>query len=151
MAHFNIILLNRDGENYDCIDDPLLQIETDYVGDTAKGDQRKKAIAYLKKTISPFADVDIDNETLTFHDKQTVEDQYVRHVKAATEAFQKDFAEKLHILGRMRLEDCIKNLTCSDLFFCDGHLQPLSSILTDYLDGYMPETMHIGNIFDAHI
>ena len=160
MRHFNIIQLYRDGENskldfFDCIDDPLIETETDFVNDTAyEGEERKEAIARLKEAISPFADVDIDNETLTFHDKQTVEEQYVRHVKAAAEMLQKKFAEKKYTIGRKILEggikEWVKKLTCGDLFFCDGCGQTLSSILTDYLGGYMPETLHIGDIFDAH-
>lgn len=155
MAHFDIIQLYRDGESSkldfnDFIDDPLIKTETYYVDDIAKGDQRKEAITHLKKVISPFANVDIDNETLTFHDKQTVEKRYIQQIKEATEAFQKHFTENRHFVGRIRLKDSIDNLTCGDLFFYDGYGRTLSSILTEYLDGYMPETLHIGDIFDAH-
>lgn len=156
MAHFNIIQLSSDKEDNkilvhrDFFNDPLFQDETDYIGDKLTGKDRRKAIEHFKNTIGACANIDIVNETLTFNDKETVKELYIQQVQKAMSEFVESFADNRHGFGYYCLQKGIKKLSYDTLFYYNDSGQTLASLLADYLDGYLPKTMYIGDIFDAN-
>ena len=153
MAYYNVIQLTREPAGYDerlsgfaVASDPLFQMRFDWGGDPVE--DRNKALAFLKGAVSAIADIDTEKLTFTFKDKDTVKEAYSRHLVRATREHVARLAEDKESYHEYHkaVED-----TCGihDLFHAD-YLMTASKLVTEYLSGWLPQTMYIGDILKAH-
>lgn len=157
MAHFPIIQLlpekPHDGEGlnkFDLDEDLLFLSETDYGGDAVDEQEKIRIIRHLKTDISLFATINLMKKTLRFRKKNAVKQQWLRAINKQVKAFRKAVNEGDADLARYRLENGIAALTTGGLFYANGYCQKLSSIISGYLSGELPQVLYIGDILDAH-
>lgn len=158
MSSFNIIQLsvfplrkNEAIENADVFDDPLVNLRSDYMHDDdspLRGERLRQGIRRLGPMLAPIAVVDSDKGTLTFKSRAVVSSAYARHIRKAAE-------EHVHqaILGKP--DQCSFRRTVDDACGIDDlfHMRcalTASQLISNYLNGWLPQTLHFGNILTAH-
>lgn len=156
MSHFNVIQICNEKPSkdfyisYDDIsEDHVFLNETDYGGDSLSKEERANALMKIKDQLRPYARVNRHTEAITFKDKELVKKRYLRSVKKSFKEFEKDLNEGHHCLAEYRLRQQVEELSSDDMFYT-GYCRKFASILADYLAGYIPQTVYIGAILEAH-
>ena len=158
MSSFNIIQLSafpvrkdRAIENADVFDDPLVNQRSDYLHDDDSplcGERLREGIRRLGPMLAPVAVVDPDKGTLTFKSRAVVSSAYASHIrKAAEEHVRQAICGKPDQYSFRRAVD--EACGIDDLFHMQYALTA-SQLINDYLNGWLPQTLHFGNILSAH-
>ena len=153
MAYFSIIQLsavpigrNSRIKGIDITEDPLFLERSDWGGDPVQ--DREKELYFLKRSLAPVAVLDEKKGTVTFESRAVVRRQYCRHLVNAT----RDYVANL-IEGYGTYHDFHKDVenACdiSDLFHI-GYCMTASKVIDEYLSGWLPQVMHIGQLLYAH-
>lgn len=156
MSHFNVIQLCKEKpaktdwiSGNDIYEDGLFMSETDWGGDTLTAQERSKALESIKQQLSPYATVSKKNSTIRFKKPETVKRRWLAYVKKACKEFEKRIKEGSFSTSEYRLRTDIAELSSDDLFY-DGYCKKFAAVVSDYLAGYLPQTLYIGAILDAH-
>ena len=154
--HFDIIQISTHKiakDDYithsDICEDELYLSESDWGGDERTGDDVTYSLEGLKKAIKPFATVNVKGKTIRFHEPEVVKREWLKTVNANVEAFKKNLAEERYPTAEFELYDDSRKLGV-DVLFCNYYCMTLSRVIAEYLGGYIPQTLHIGAILDAH-
>ena len=156
MSHFNVIqICQNKPSKYDWIsgndiyEDGLFMSETDWGGDTLNATKRANALKSIKEQLRPYATVSTKNKTIRFRKKEVVKRRWLADVRKAYKEFEKNVKEGAFSTSEYRLRQDIAELSSGDLFY-DGYCKKFAAIVGDYLAGYLPQTLYIGAILDAH-
>lgn len=154
MSHFKLIQLLKepaDEDNrlrdYEINDDSRLREESDGWDEEPLEEAIDSVECYLKE----IGTVDKKKKTFTFFDKQTVKDKYIASMKSVFANWKKKINGGKIDLAEYQLRIGVKEACyIDDLFYYDGYIHYASALIADYLAGYIPETMHIGTVFNCH-
>jgi len=156
MSHFNVIQICKEKPSkYDWIsgndiyEDGLFMSETDWGGDTLTAQERINALDSIKKQLSRYAMVNVRKKTIRFKKPEIVKRLWLADVRKAYKEFAKRIKEGSFSTSEYRLRQDITELSSGDLFY-DGYCKKFASVVSDYLAGYLPQTLYIGAILDAH-
>lgn len=159
--HFPIICL----ESYDIkvedfeinlpYEDACLNEHCDYYGEIYDSEERRRVITseWFKNLFAGYADVDIEKETITFRDNNTVYAVFSDYLKQLTETLYEK-ACKGELSGYEMHIACDSYDDCMALFFMNHDYCGYGKTSFDLLDDaklYAGQTFRIGNVFDAHI
>ena len=154
--HFNIIQISEQRvpkgdriDYYDVGEDPMFLAETDYGGDERTGEDRRDALECIQNQIKEFANVDVKTATITFKEKKIVKRAWVRHINKAVKTFKESLSDGVAATAEYKLRTNIAELASGDLWYY-RYCTKFADIVADYLAGYLPKTLHIGAILDAH-
>lgn len=158
MSHIAIIQLSTekiDKDNYidetDIYQDPLVEINTDYYGDKLSETEKREHLTYvLKSALKGYAKINMKKRTITFHKKETVKKKWLKDVNSTFKQFKKDIEKGRYSQAEYELRTKITELGNDDLFYID-YCRRFSTIIADYISGYLPETLYIGQMLDAHV
>lgn len=153
MSRFKTIQLSTEPVSKDnyinfgriCEDNLFLE-RSDYGGDPVEDE--KEAIEILKKDLKGIGEVDVEKRTLTFRPKKEILEDYKQFVKRLYKEHKKFLKEGCIQFWRFHreLEDFG---AISDIFYINFCITP-SYLVQDYINGYLPDVLHIGAILDAH-
>ena len=154
MSHFNIIQLCKTRPSKDehisisnICEDPLFLAESDYGGDEK---DLMKVIGTIRDELRPFASVNVRNKTVRFRNRDAVEKKYIKTMNAAMREFRGNMKEKRFSTAEYHLRrDVTEPAGIDDLFYTD-YLCKFSTVIADYLAGYLPQTLYFGAVLDAH-
>ena len=156
MSHFNVIQICKEKPTkddwiagHDLYEDGLFMSESDYGGDTLTAQERIEALESIKRQLSPYATVSTKNKTIRFRKPEIVKRRWLADVKRAYKEFEKNVKKGKFYISEYRLRQDIAELSSGDLFY-DGYCRKFAAIVGDYLAGYLPQTLYIGAILDAH-
>lgn len=156
MSSIRIIQLSREklekGDGItinDIYEDPLFLDESDYGGELQTKENYVKSLKLLQNDIRPFARVNLRTRTIHMKAPEIVKRNYLRYVNGTMKEFKKEFSEGKYCNAEYTLRSRMRELTSSDLFHV-GYCVKLSQVIADYLSGYLPATLYVGNILDAH-
>ena len=154
MGHFNIIQISskpvpQEGRinEMNIYEDGLFLDRSDWGGDPVADDE--SAMESIARALSPIAETDVKARTITFRPKEEVARKYAEYVQKETERH----LETIRTTGSpdwWAFHRKIENVFgISDLFWNDS-CQCTGRMLEDYLDGWLPQTVHVGAILSAH-
>lgn len=156
MSHFNIIEIRRERPakderiSYsDIREDNLFLSESDYGGDPLTKEKFEQTLQKIKRQLKPVAYVNIRKRTIRFHKPDAVKKTFMKQVNKTVRSFRKMMEEGSYWTAEYSLREGVRELFSDDLFY-NGYCQKLSQVLVDYLAGYTPQILYIGNILDAH-
>lgn len=156
MSHFNVIQICKEKptkddwiSGNDIYEDGLFMSETDWGGDTLTAQERINALDSIKKQLSRYAMVNVRKKTIRFKKPEIVKRLWLSDVRKAYKEFAKRIKEGSFSTSEYRLRQDIAELSSGDLFY-DGYCKKFASVVSDYLAGYLPQTLYIGAILDAH-
>ena len=137
----------------DIYNDPLLEAETEYYGDDLSKESKTNALKVLRDGMKPFAKVDIKKRTVTFLTKEDVKKNYVEFLEKELAILKENFDNGITSIAEYRFRRNSQNLGLDDIFYNndDGYCRKFAGIAADYLAGYIPQTLYIGEILDAKI
>ena len=128
-------------------DDHLYLQMSDFGGDPVEYDE---AIDSIERELEPIATVNRQARTITFKKRSVVLKAWKQDVKATFKRFRENLSKKSYWTAEHELRHGVmKTFDVDDLFY-DGYCKPLSEVISDYLAGYIPRTLHIGAIIDFH-
>lgn len=110
----------------------------------------KEAADSLKEMLKPIAKVDVKTRTIIFHDKETVKQAYFNSVNENVEQFKKAISEEKYTMADFWLRTRMEEPCGIDDLFYHHYCKPASSVITEYLAGYLPQTLHVGAVLCAH-
>lgn len=157
MSHIYIIQLatepidkETEGMTYcDYTEDPLFIERTDYGGDPVS-EEDPDILDAIARELEGVATLDKENLTITFAAKDEIKTGYLSWLTAAfinhSEKLSKESKSewwKLH-------KDVENVFGIDDLFYLNGYCHCAGRLLEDYINGQLPQTVHIGNIHWAH-
>lgn len=120
---------------------------SDYGGDPIEYD---RAIDSIESELEPIATVDRKARTITFKKRSVVLKAWKQDVKLTVKRFREKLSEKAYWTAEYGLRHGVMmSFDVEDLFY-DGCCKTLSQVISDYLAGYLPRTLHIGAILDFH-
>lgn len=155
MSHFKIIQLVPEKEAckkaqipFSLFEDPYYLERSDYGGEPVK---YKEVIDRIAKELRPVAFVNKKKRTLTFKSKRSVREYFLRSVRRTVRELHKTLRTGQGNIGsHYRLRAALEDVCgCEDIFWL-FYARPLSDILMDYLNGYIPRTVWFGEILNAH-
>ena len=153
--HFNIIQFSPERIKKDSYisesslyEDYLFLLNSDYGGDEK---DYADVIDAIQREMRPFATVNVRRRTIRFRSRQAVERKFRKGVNAAVKNFRKKMDDKAYWSAEYELRwGVTEPFGIDDLFFNNGYCQKISQVIADYLAGYLPQTLHIGAILNAH-
>lgn len=133
----------------DLIEDPLFLARCDYGGDRVK---YKNMIDVFAKEIRPVAFVNKRKRTITFKSVKSVKKRYLHNITRTVRQLSSFLRTgEGEIRSDYSLHSNIDDVCgCDNMFFSDNYLHTLSSIVMEYINGYMPKTVYIGRVLDGH-
>lgn len=152
--HFNIIQLcpSRPGKDKrlsigNICEDPLFLQEADYGGE-------EKILSDVIKTIQdelrPFATVNVRKKTVRFRSRPAVEKKYMKAVNATLREFRQNIKDRRYSTAESHLRNKITEPHGIDDLFYTEYCCKFSTVIADYLAGYLPQTLYFGAVLDAH-
>lgn len=152
--HFHIIQLSStpiDTENYltesDLYDDEICQLKSDWFGDEIEFTEGEaETIASILKGV---ATIDHKARTMIFLPKEKVLEKFRAFMKRELAGYL-DALEKGHVKDFNIRSAVDQPLDIDELFYIDGYCHTAGSFISDYLNGYVPETLYIGSLLDGH-
>lgn len=130
-------------------EDGCLNEYTDYYGEIYSPEDRRAVIEskWLKELLDGIATIDTEKETITYLDKQTIQntlDDY--YLQKATELFEKAGQQRIRGYDFRSAGERFRDFYT---LFVEDYGKTSLSFVEDALY-YAGETRQIGNIFDAH-
>ncbi len=154
--HFKIIQLEKEPVSeekgnyiteYDINDDPLLNM----LSDGWEEENHTETIDKIRNDLSTIGKINKVKKTFKFFKKDKIKELYIQSMEAAFENWRKKMADNKFWMAESQLRGEVREACHIDtLIYYDGYLHSASQFITDYLSGHIPETMHIGTIFDCH-
>lgn len=152
--HFNVIQISENPvhkddriDMWDIAEDPLFLDESDYGGDEKK---YSDVIESIKRELEPFCVVNKKKRTITFRPKKTVEREWLQAIDDTLTQFKENIRNKAYSTAEYQLRSHIREPHGVDDLFYNRYCRKFSSVIADYLAGYLPKTLYIGAILDAH-
>lgn len=130
-------------------EDSCLNEHTDYYGEIYSPEDRREVIEsnWLKEMLDGIATIDTEKETITYLDKQTIQNTlYDYYLQKATELFEKAGQQRISGYNFRSAGERFRD--CYTLF-----VEDFGKTSLDFVEDalyYAGETRQIGNIFDAH-
>lgn len=156
MSHFKIIQLenepvNEENGNYinefDVNDDPLLNM----VSDGWEEEDYADTLENIRNFLSVLGKVNKVKKTFRFFKKNKIKELYIQSMESVFENWKNKMEKGQNTKAEYQLRTGVREACgIDDLFYYHGYLHNASCLIADYLAGYIPETMHIGTIFDCH-
>lgn len=110
----------------------------------------KEAVSALRAVLKPIATVDAKKRTITFLDRETVKATYFKSVTDSVEQFKKAIDEQKYTMADYWLRTQMEKACGIDDLFHHHYCKPASTVITEYLAGYLPQTLHVGAVLCAH-
>ena len=159
MSSFHIVQIsekpiNRNGyitpaDFSDLLDqDPLVAARADYFYEPGETETGGEALEAVRRELAPLGEVDLKRRTLTFRDKSVLVREYGRFMAGKWESHLKSLSG-----GTCRWWDLhrdIEDVFGIDCLFHLSYAKTSAYVLSDYVNGYLPQTVHIGEILTAH-
>ena len=152
--HFPIIQLTKEKldpdewiDDFTFIDDAFVQSHTDYVQEIDRK-ERKDWLTWLPHFFEGLADVDLENETITFKSEEEINkvlDSYYREIIQEME--ETDRTGWRRFFEIRRYGECYKD---SDIIFYNGISLSSMQFIEDCYH-YAGQTWYIGGVVDAHV
>ena len=143
---------NKVGKNehidyMDICEDALFLEESDWGGDE---ENYEETFDYIKMEFEDVATVNKRKRTITFKDRETIKEMWKEHIKTTCKnAFKKiDEGQNCNAEYMLR-KDMNEPFGMGGIYYFD-YCRKASSLIADYLAGYIPQTVHIGAILDYH-
>ena len=156
MSHFKLIQLSKKPVkkslgNYmveeDLYEDPLLELKSD----GWEVDKSKDALEAACYMLGKIGRCDMKKKTFTFMSKEELKKKYMESIEETFENWKQTMAKNLYSLGEYLLRTCVQEACdVNSLLYYENYCHSASSLITDYLSGYLPDTMYIGTIVDCH-
>ena len=127
-------------------EDPLFLQRSDYGGEPEEN--YDISLQCIKQMMRKVATVNLRKRTIRFRSKNAVMKSYKSHINKAWNE-QKDNLKK-GICSHWKLQRDIENTCGIDNLFWKGYCITGSGLIEDYLNGHLPQTLHIGTIIHAH-
>lgn len=120
---------------------------SDYGGDPVDFDE---AIDSIERELEPIAVIDRTARTITFKKRSTVLKAWKQDVKFTVKRFRENLSKKAYWTAEYGLRHGVMMSFGVGNLFYDDYCKTLSQVISDYLAGYLPRTLHIGAILDFH-
>lgn len=156
MSHFKIIQLSEEPvseENgnglseFEINDDPLLLMNSD----GWEEENYPHTIDDVRDVLSELGKVNKMKKTFKFFKKDKIRKKYIRSMESVFENWRKKMDNCETTMAEFQLRTYVREACWVDaLFHYHGYLHSASQLVTDYIAGYIPETLHIGTVFDCH-
>lgn len=127
-------------------EDPIYNEKSDYDNDPVPF---REAVESIRNELKSFATVNAKKRTITLLDKETVKAEYLKRIEKAMDRFREDFAKGQFTMAEFHLRNGVREVGIEDLFH-DRYCKTFSAVITEYLAGYLPQTVYIGSILSAH-
>ena len=156
--HFPIIQLTSEKldldewiDDFTFIDDAFVQSHTDYVQEIDRK-ERKDWLTWLPGLLKGLADVDLENETITFKSKEEIEKTLESYYRETMEKIENDFYNtKMHISTKFYHLRCYgRKYKDSEMLIHFGGSTYTSMLFVEDCYHYAGQTWHIGGVVDAH-
>lgn len=128
-------------------DDNLYLSRCDY-------DMESRAIEEVDEWISDsfgeIATVDVAKRTLTFRDKDTVRNAWMERIRNAYDTLMESVPQGRYATPEYFFRTEVTRLGIDSLPFYFGYCHNPSELVADYLQGTIPDTLHIGAVLEGH-
>lgn len=155
MSHFKIFQVSEEPVPVDehinecqLYEDELFNTRSDWGGDAVTGEEKKRAILHLGESMKDIAVVDAEKETISFLPKKDVLSFYEKHVRRLFDQHIGDIAKGVDSYRRFHRD--LEDVVDSAPLFYDTYCKSSSYLVQDYVNGYLPQVLHIGAVLDAH-
>ena len=153
MSHFRVIEISlshvpvsRTREELNIYEDHLFLSRSDWGGEPV--DDYGYALERIKDELRKVATVNRRKRTIRFRSRNAVKNAYL---KSLNTTFRKHKARlKEGVCRHYELRHAIDDICGIGDLFHTGYCQTGGQLIEDYLNGYLPQTVHIGTIIDAH-
>lgn len=151
MGHFNTLQISEtplkpEEHIHHIVEDELFNTRSDWGGEPAEDECLQ--LEQLKNELKPLGELDIDQRTIALRPKEELLRDY------------RTFIEKeynLHIeelknghLSWWGFHRAIEDFMGIDTLFYHGYCMTSSYLIQEYVNGYLPQTLYIGTVIDAH-
>lgn len=130
-------------------EDNRFNMKFDYTCGEKVDEERIKAIRRLKEEIKPFATVNVGKGTITFRKTEVVKKHFLREINRLTKEIKIKIMDNKFDSANYIMRNNMVSFGFDGLFYKDFCI-PTSTIVSDYMSGWLPKTLYIGTIIDAH-
>lgn len=153
MSHFNIIEISTEdvpasetARELPIWEDHLFLSRSDWGGQPV--DNYPLVLKCIKNMMRKVATVNLRKRTIRFRSKSAVMKAYKRHLDAALREHKKRLKDGY--CSNWKLRRMVEDACGIDDLFYNGYCMTGGGLIEDYLNGVLPQTLHIGSIIDAH-
>ena len=129
-------------------EDELYNMRTDYDNEPRSLEEVKR---WVQDEFGPFASVDAEKRTVTFHDRKTVRRAWKRALLGCLRRFLREIRKGKTVMGEYHLRRGVAEpFDFRNLLYYDGYCHNASTLVAEYLEGAMPRTLFIGSVLEGH-
>ena len=159
MSYFRIIQLliepaDKDADpvsDVDLVDDPLMKRRSDWLENQVAEKDMRDVLVEVADELKDIATVNPDARTVTFLCRETVAERYAAYLEKKTAGHLARVREGKVAVNWHEYDRAVEDaLGIDDLFWKDSFCYCASRLIGDYLDGWLPQTLHVAVIWIAH-
>lgn len=129
-------------------EDELYNMRTDYDNEPRDLEEVKR---WVQDEFGPFATVDTERRTVTFHDRRTVRRAWKRALGDCLRRFRRELRKGSTSMAEYHLRrGVVEPFDFRNLLYYDGYCHNASTLVAEYLGGGLPHTMYIGSVLEGH-